>query len=259
MIIKREIVLIILMCSIAINIFAIKPTQEQDSIRLMSYNIHRAEGMDEKIDIKRIGTIILEVNPEVAALQEVDSVVNRSGNIDILKALAEQTGMYHTFGYSILHDGGKYGNGVLTKERPVNASKIYLPGEDEARTALIIELEEYIIVNTHLSLTNMERLESVKIITEYIKGYDKPVFLLGDLNAEPHEDPIKWLESEKWVVLTDSLAPTFPSTEPDITIDYIIGYKGDVFNYKTINSTVIDNKIASDHRPIYTDVQIKRY
>lgn len=56
-----------------------------------------------------------------------------------------------TFGYSILHDEGKYANGLLTREKPINIRKIALPGANEARTAQIVELEKYVVVNTHLS------------------------------------------------------------------------------------------------------------
>src|SRR5690554_1008072 len=89
--------------------------QRENTHRLMCYNIHHGEGMDERMDIERISNLILKINPEVVGLQEIDSVVNRSGNIDIMKLFAEQTGMYATFGFSIYHDGGKYGNGMLTR------------------------------------------------------------------------------------------------------------------------------------------------
>ena len=76
--------------------------------------------MDNKVDIERIGRAIVDVNPQVVGLQEVDSVVNRSGNVDIMKVLSQQTGMYATFGYSIPIGEGKYGNGILTKEKPIS-------------------------------------------------------------------------------------------------------------------------------------------
>ncbi len=230
--------------------------QRENTHRLMSFNIQHGEGMDQKIDIERIGNIILNIAPEVVGLQEVDSVVNRSGNIDIMQLLAEQTGMYPTFGYSILHDGGKYGNGMLTREKPLATRKISLPGENEARTALIVELNRYVVVNTHLSLTNEERLESVKIITEAIKHYEKPVFLLGDLNAEPGEDPIKYLERD-WQILTNTNAKTFPSTEPDVTIDYVLGYKAKGETYAKFQARVLEDKITSDHRPLFVDIRLK--
>lgn len=232
-------------------------SQRENTHRLMSYNIHHGEGMDNKIDIERIGNVILDVNPEVVSLQEVDSMVDRSSNIDIMRLLEKQTGMYATFGHSILLGDGKYGNGVLTKEKPIATNKINLPGKREARTALIVELEKYVVVNTHLSLTNEERLESMKIITDAIRHYNKPVFLMGDLNAEPKEDPIKWLEDANWQILSNVNQHTFPSTDPNKTIDYVLGYKGNSETYAKFRAHVINEKVASDHSPLFVDVRLK--
>lgn len=230
--------------------------QRENTHRLMSYNIHHGEGMDGKIDIERIGKLIIDINPEVVGLQEVDSVVVRSGNIDILQLLSEQTGMYATFGYSILHDGGKYGNGILTREKPLAVKKIALPGAKEARTALIVELDKYIVVNTHLSLTNEERLESVKIITDAVEIYDKPVFLMGDLNATPDSEPITFLQ-DKWQILSNPKQPTSPSVNPRSTIDYILGYTVKGETYAKYRAHVIDEQVASDHRPLFVDIRLK--
>lgn len=253
---KKTLILLLFLCLSISGIYAQTFPQRENTHRLMSFNIQHGEGMDKKIDIERIGKVILTVAPEVVGLQEVDSVVNRSGNIDIMQLLAEQTGMHPTFGYSIYHDGGKYGNGILTKEKPIATRKISLPGKNEARTALIVELNRYVVVNTHLSLTNEERLESVKIITEAIKHYEKPVFLLGDLNAEPGEDPMKYLEKD-WQILTNTNAKTFPSTEPDVTIDYVLGYKAKGETYAKFQARVLEDKITSDHRPLFVDIRLK--
>lgn len=230
--------------------------QRENTHRLMSYNIHHGEGMDGKIDIERIGKLIIDINPEVVGLQEVDSVVVRSGNIDILQLLSEQTGMYATFGYSILHDGGKYGNGILTREKPLAVKKIALPGAKEARTALIVELDKYIVVNTHLSLTNEERLESVKIITDAVEIYDKPIFLMGDLNATPDSEPITFLQ-DKWQILSNPKQLTSPSVNPRSTIDYILGNTAKGETYAKYRAHVIDEQVASDHRPLFVDIRLK--
>ncbi len=230
--------------------------QRENTHRLMSYNIHHGEGMDAKMDIERIGKLIIAVNPEVVGLQEVDSVVARSGNIDILQMLSEQTGMKGTFGYSILHDGGKYGNGMLTREKPLSVKKIALPGAKEARSALVVELDKYVVVNTHLSLTNEERLESVKIITDAVKTYDKPVFLMGDLNATPDSEPITFLQ-DKWQILSNPKQPTSPSVNPRSTIDYILGYTANGQTYAKYKAQVIDEQVASDHRPLFVDIRLK--
>ncbi|MGI6574161.1 MAG: endonuclease/exonuclease/phosphatase family protein [Fermentimonas sp.] len=230
--------------------------QREKTHRIMSYNIHHGQGMDDRVDIERIGRLINQVNPEVVGLQEVDSVVNRSGNIDILQQLSEQTGMYATFGYSILHDGGKYGNGLLTREKPIDVKKIALPGANEARTAQIVELEKYVVVNTHLSLNEEERLQSVQIITKAVKGHDKPVFLIGDLNATPDSKPMQFL-NQQWQILSNPNHNTSPSTNPKATIDYILGYTANGQTYAKHNARVIDEKVASDHLPIFVDIQLK--
>lgn len=230
--------------------------QRENTLRLMSFNIHHGEGMDNKIDVTRIGNLIQNTNAEVVALQEVDSVVGRSGKIDIMLQLEKQTGMYASFGFSILHDGGKYGNGVLTREKPLSVKKITLAGASEARTALIVELNRYVVVNTHLSLTEAERLESVRLITEAISVYKKPVFLLGDLNALPGSAPIKFLEKD-WLLLSNANTKTYPSDEPTETLDYVWGYKANGESYAKFGSRVIEDKISSDHRPLIVDIRLK--
>ena len=230
--------------------------KKENTHRIMSYNIHHGRGMDDKMDIERIGKLITDIHPEVVGLQEVDSMVNRSGNIDIMQLLSVQTGMHATFGYSILHDGGKYGNGMLTREKPLSVNKIALPGASEARTALIVELDKYVVINTHLPLIAEERIESVKIISEAAKKYLKPVFLLGDLNATPDSPPLEILKQE-WQILSNPKQPTSPSFNPRRTIDYVLGYVANGQTYAKYNAQVIDEPVASDHCPLFVDIRLK--
>lgn len=231
--------------------------KKENTHRIMSYNIHHGRGMDSIVNIERIGKLIVDVQPEVVGLQEVDSMVNRSGNIDILQLLSTQTGMYATFGYSILHDGGKYGNGMLTREKPLTVDKIALPGVREARSVLIVELKDYVVINTHLSLNEAERIESVKIITKWAKKYDKPVFLIGDLNATPDSPPLEILK-KKWQILSNPKQPTSPSVNPVRTIDYVLGYVENGQTYIKHNAQVINEQVASDHRPLFVDILLKK-
>ena len=43
-------------------------------IRMMSYNIRNATGLDGKIDTRRIASVIDSVAPDVVAIQEIDSI-----------------------------------------------------------------------------------------------------------------------------------------------------------------------------------------
>lgn len=53
--------------------------QSQNSLRLMTYNIKNANGMDDVCDFQRIADVINHIHPEVVALQELDSMTHRSG------------------------------------------------------------------------------------------------------------------------------------------------------------------------------------
>lgn len=50
------------------------------------------------------------------------------------------------------------------------------------------------IFNTHLSLSHIARQRSVQEIWSQIQSIDKeePVFFMGDLNAEGHNDEIRF-------------------------------------------------------------------
>lgn len=231
-------------------------SREENTHRILSYNIRNAKGMDNIIDYKRIADVIESVSPDIVMLQEVDSVTERSNRTDVLNKLADITKMYPAYAPAISYQGGKYGIGVLSKKRPLSWSSIPLPGREEGRTLLKVEFNDYIIFCTHLSLTQEDRLASVKIIEEQAKLYNKPIILAGDLNASPDSEEIKKLGTT-WKLLSNTKIPTFPSKEPKEIIDYIAGYTEKGYGYSTIQFHVINEPMASDHRPLLADIRLK--
>lgn len=159
---------------------------ERNTLRIMSYNIRNGRGMDEVTDLGRIAEAIRKVAPDVVAVQEVDSVTGRSGGIDVLRTLGERTLMFPTYAPAIDFDGGKYGVGMLSKEKPVSYRYIALPGREEERVLLWVEFERYIFCCTHLSLTPEDRMLSLPILRREAASAHKPLFIAGDWNATAH-------------------------------------------------------------------------
>lgn len=62
-------------------------------IRIMSYNIRNATGIDGRPDICRTASVITECAPDIIAIQEVDSATKRSLGKYILGDLSAKTGM----------------------------------------------------------------------------------------------------------------------------------------------------------------------
>ncbi|MDR2233461.1 MAG: endonuclease/exonuclease/phosphatase family protein [Tannerella sp.] len=229
--------------------------QTENTIRVMSYNIRNANGMDNVLDYQRVADVITQVAPDVVAVQELDSVTNRSKGVDVLARLAGLTAMYHVYGASITYDGGKYGIGVLSKEKPVSWKRIPLPGREEARSLLLVEFRDYVLGCSHFSLTAEDRVASIPIINQAVKDYDKPVFLAGDLNAVPASQELGDLQ-DNWLILNDTAKYTIPSNQPRRTIDYILGYTPKGYTYSVWRTFVPDTQ-ASDHLPVVADIRLK--
>ncbi len=227
----------------------------------MSYNIRNAKGLDNMTDYQRIADVVLSEAPDVVAVQEIDSVTGRSKGVDVLKELAEKTLMHPIYGASIAYDGGKYGLGILSKERPLTHSSLVLPGREEQRQLLIVEYEKFVVGCTHLSLTKEDRMLSIDIIRNEAAKLNKPFFLLGDFNAEPESDFVKELQ-KNFTLLNNVKNFTFPADEPKECIDYITYYdKGDKGYEKrpftVLSNKVLDEKVASDHRPVVVRIRFK--
>ena len=229
----------------AITSAALVPTQG-DTICVMSYNVHNAVGMDGIRDVRRIAGVIIASGADVVAVQEVDSVTNRSGGRYILGDIAAATGM-NPVSSAIDFDGGRYGIGLLSRERPLSVRRVPLPGAEEERTLLLAEFENYVMGVTHLSLTDADRLASVDILAREAAAFDKPLILAGDFNASPDSPAIEAL-SQTFTPLSDGASPTFPADNPTVTIDHIM-YKGDN-PPAVLSSQVVNEPMASDHRPV---------
>jgi len=239
------------------------------SFRVMSYNIHSGIGMDKKIDYGRMAKVIADAKAELIGFQEVAMNFPMSPGVDPLRAMGDILKMKGIFGKAILAgSSGKqyeYGIGVMGKMEleEVEVIRFQCPSRSEARIALIVRLKgprPVYFICTHFSCEGTPafdkvRLEQVTAIMECVKnkGYF-PAVLVGDFNAFPDSPCVQKLKTE-WT-LVDDKALTFPSVVPKVKIDYIAFYPKDAFSFRSFE--VIDEKLASDHRPVIADLTLKR-
>ncbi len=231
---------------------------KSQTLKIASYNVRNAKGMDNITDFDRTAAVINKMNADAVAIQELDSATQRSEGIVVLDELAKRTNMHASFNGSIEYQGGKYGVGILSKEKPLHTEGIALPGREEKRSLLIVELKDFVLCCTHMSLNEDDRQSSVEIFQQYTNKYrSKPVFLVGDLNASPDSNEIKTL-SDSWTMLNDPSQHTFPSDNPNVTIDYLFLKQNPGFQHIVVATEVANEPIASDHRPIWVELKISR-
>ena len=229
-------------------------TVSAKKVRVMSYNVHNCIGSDGIKSFKRCADIIRDAKPDIVAIQEVDSMASRRNNCYVLGEMAKHCGYHPYYGKTIPFQGGAYGIGVLTKEKALSVEFHRLPCRREPRGLLVVEMKDYYLLATHLSLVKEDQWKSVEIIRDVASKLNKPVFIAGDLNAQPKSKTMAAFK-EFATILNDTSKATFSAKKPHRCIDYVMGTNG---TFKSLNNHVYYGNLASDHLPLYVDVKYKK-
>lgn len=237
---------------------------ENRALRVLCYNIHFGQGMDGKYDVARLAEAINKHNPDLVALQEIDVGVKRSGRVHQIRRLGELTGMASRYGPTQHFQGGLYGNGVLSKLPILDVAihplpyteatekKVTYPRGCIAVTVRGPDGKPLRFISTHFQHNMPEdRLAEAQQINKLFtsKGDNIPTILAGDMNATPDSEPMKELH-KKWTnAMNDPPQPTAPSRKARSRIDYIL-FRPKA-GFKLIETKVIAEEMASDHRPVF--------
>ncbi len=230
-------------------------TDPARSIRLATWNIHRAVGRDGLVDHGRIIGVLREISADVIALQEV---AYRSADSDnMLSRYAGAVEAEAVEGITLLDERGHYGNAVLTRlpVRSLRRHDISVAGR-EPRGAIDLTLScnyrALRVVATHLGLRPGERREQVSQLTRLFdndpSGLD---ILLGDLNEWFLAGrPLRMLRH----VFGPTPAPaTFPAQRPLLALDRIWVRPSSALGKLQVHSSRLA-RIASDHLPLVADL-----
>jgi len=217
------------------------------TLRVLTYNIHHGEGTDERFDYDRLAGIIKKLKPDIVALQEVDRGTERASGVDQAKSLARFCRMHCAFGQAMPHQGGQYGEAILSRF-PIEKTVVHpLPfhSDFEPRAALEVVIRPPGIgpisfVGTHLCHRSDElRVQQAQRLGQLFPSKEgNPVILAGDFNARPGSEPMSVLLNDGWV---DAIAPAS-------VIDYILVRACDSWTVKEV--IILDEPVASDHNPV---------
>ena len=249
-------VVVLLLAATSCVSFLARPANDQ--LRILTYNIHHGEGEDGNFDLPRIARVILDARPDLVALQEVDNQTSRSGGIDQAAELGRLTGMHAVFGKAMDYAGGGYGEAILSRY-PIEKSRNHiLPASEghEPRAAIEVVVgagpggSRVRFIGTHLDHTRDEtdRINQAREILHIFRDDDIPMILAGDLNAESDSEPMRILCSEWSDTFADDPHPTFPVEDTGRRIDYVLYQPAGA--WRVVRKEVIDERIASDHRPV---------
>lgn len=254
--------LVALLCGCASNSEPAKPT----TFRVMTYNIHHGEGLDGKVDLRRIAKLIRHEGADIVALQEVDKGVERTRQRDLAAELATLTGLTCVFSNNFNFQGGQYGNAVLTRFPVLTATNLHYqmlrPNEQRGLLQLLLEIHgrRLVFMTTHIDYRpdDAERLMNIEQIGQVAKPYaDQPVIVCGDFNATPgsrtHSN-MKELFADSWELIGSGDGFTFPADSPRTRIDYLWVSRNTAIRPVRI---WVPSSAASDHRPVVAEFEMR--
>jgi len=221
-------------------------------IRVVTLNIWNRSGPWEE-RFGAIKTTLARLSPDLIGLQEV--IVTEHGDLlDQGKAIAESLGYHAAYGKS--HgEGYAFGNAVLSRWPIARHEVFMLPQADESEprsllfTEVMAPFAKIPFFVTHLAwrlheghVRQAQVVAIADIITEKCPTHGFPPILVGDFNAEPEADEIRFMRGHtslgrKCVYFADAFrvagdgtpGVTFskknpyaePLREPERRIDYI--------------------------------------
>lgn len=265
-------------------------------LRVMTYNIHGAVGMDGELSPDRIARVISQARADVVCLQEVDRNRPRSQGIDQLKRVADILEMHWYFVSAWENGPEAFGNGILSRFPLREQRAELLKRQKESRSgraALWMEglwtwesthrserlnsepglmevsptsqspgVEKVQFINTHLSIYPQEqRQQASELVAEWLEPAKSQgqVVLCGDFNASP--------QSTTWKILSESLTDVAHSDplsrrQPTYFSPYPMLRVDHIFmsNGLQAASQVIRSRlarVASDHLPVIADLRPK--
>ena len=239
-------------------------TPKSQTLRVMTYNIHVGVGMDKKLDLPRIASVIKQQHADLVGLQEVDRGVERTGRVDEIAELAKLTHMDYAFAFNLKYQGGQYGVAILSRY-PIKSTdhRLYKNTREAERRGLIraeVDVGGRIMnfVTTHLDYQYDDgRLFEAQQLLAALKDVTGPLIVVGDFNDVPAGGAYKLMRGQFDDAWSDGQPAdpgySYPADKPAKRIDYILFRKGDRIRTKEV---WIVNTLASDHVPVVADLEI---
>jgi endonuclease/exonuclease/phosphatase family metal-dependent hydrolase len=246
-------------------------------LRVLSYNMHRAIGVDRLFRPERIAKVINHHQADIVLLQEVDVGVPRSRKLDLAKEMAEAAGYPHfVTGLNVKLSRGMYGNTTLSKFPIVQSRNINLTvGRRKARGCQysLIRVsnssnfsQNVKVFNLHLGLSTQERVRQIGLLTRSNEFASltpgTPCLVGGDFNdwrtllAPIFTDILHFQCATNHSSGYNNPYLTYPAFSPTGGLDKIF-YRGPLKLLKRRRCWMGITKLASDHLPVIAEFELQ--
>jgi endonuclease/exonuclease/phosphatase family metal-dependent hydrolase len=221
-------------------------------VTVASYNIHKGQGLDGRVDLGRIAGVLEELEADLVGVQEIFRPQ--------AEALAARLGLEMHMGVTVERAQGPYGNVILTRH-PAHATRAFdltrYEREPRGGICVDVDLSGHLVhlFNVHFGLRVRERAAQVELLVrehvlhEALRGSR---VVVGDLN--------EWFPGAVGRTLRRELAGprirrTHPAPLPLFPLDRIYwdrSLHGEGFRVHRSRLA----RVASDHLPVVAHLRL---
>ena len=245
-------------------------------LRVLSYNIHRAIGVDRRFMPERVASIIGYYNPDVAMLQEVDEGAPRSRELDLARELARALDFQHfAIGHNVRLRKGRYGNATLSRwpirrERNIDLTIGFMRRRGCQHTRIAVRTpaggtRRLEVFNLHLGLSARERERQMALLVRSREfaalPFGVPTVIAGDTNdwrslLRPlFVDMLGFRSATGGNDARERAISTFPSFFPQGALDRVY-HRGPLRLVSARRCRLALSRVASDHLPVIVDFEL---
>jgi endonuclease/exonuclease/phosphatase family metal-dependent hydrolase len=219
-------------------------------MRIASYNIRKAVGLDWRRDPHRIVDVIGEIGADVVVLQEADKRLGQRPGVLPLDRLEQELG----YVLARLPTGGQshgwHGNAILYRAQEMAApltDRIPLPArEPRGAISALFQAQGLAVIGAHLALTPGIRRAQFKTLCAHAGHSGVPTVIAGDFNHWGQHLPIGQNH-----VVTPGLS--FHASRQVAALDRFI-LCGPVSEKSAHVHSSLKARQASDHLPVVLDL-----
>lgn len=236
-------------------------------LRVVTYNIHKCRGLDRRVRPARIVETLREIDADIIALQEVLSVRGAAREKDQARFISEGMEMSCAVGGTRIHNGGIYGNVVLSR-LPLLESKNYdisVRGREQRgcmRADISAEGSLLHVFNVHLGTAFLERRHQArKLVNSAILNNEElsgARIMLGDFNEWTRGLTTRLLATHLTSADLRAHLPrskTYPGVLPFLHLDHIYFDRSLELDRLTLHKSRTA-LVASDHLPLVAEFTI---
>ena len=218
-------------------------------MRIASYNIRKAVGLDWRRDPHRIVDVIGEINADIVVLQEADKRLGQRPGVLPLDRLEDELGYQLARNARDGQSHGWHGNAILYRSdrfaKP-RIERIALPArEPRGAIAAHFDAQGFSVIGVHLALTTGIRKKQIQTICAHASNSGSPTVIAGDFNHWGRQLPAGGHE-----VITPGLS--FHASRRVAPLDRFV-LCGDVMARDASVYTSLKARRASDHLPVVLD------